>query len=262
MSIITRICLVVAILLGIASFILSGELKNDITNLEDAKIAIKKDADKAKAEAKTAVTEAAAKKKEADDATAKMAGLAVEITEKTAKVTTLQAQVDDLKKQLAAVPAATTPGTPANTAELNDLKTKLADAEKARDTAATQAKDAADKIKSLTDQVTAAETEKKVVNEKLKELDAQNRYLTGKDGVTLPEGLTGKVLYYDKTWNFTVLDIGKKKGVLPSGIMILHRGTDIVGKIRIATVDDDCCIADFLGDLKKKEPKAGDMAIP
>jgi cell shape-determining protein MreC len=78
----------------------------------------------------------------------------------------------------------------------------------------------------------------------------------------LPEGIAGKVLYYDKTWNFTVLDIGKKKGVLPSGVMILHRGTEVVGKVRIATVDDDCCIADFLGDLKKKEPKPGDMAIP
>ncbi|OHE82344.1 MAG: hypothetical protein A2107_02125 [Verrucomicrobia bacterium GWF2_62_7] len=108
----------------------------------------------------------------------------------------------------------------------------------------------------------AAEGEKKIISEKFKESDAKNRYYEGKEGVTLPEGLSGKVLYYDKTWNFTVLDIGKKKGVLPSGVMILHRGTDIIGKVRIATVDDDCSIADFMGDFKKKEPKAGDMAIP
>lgn len=262
MSIITRICLVVAILLGGVSIFLSGELKTDIKDLGEAKMAAKKEADKAKEEAKTASADAAAKKKEADDATAKVAGLTADVTEKTAKVTTLQTQVDDLNKKIAAMPAATASGPASNAAELNDLKTKLAAAEQARDAAAAQAKEATDKIKALGDQVTAAETEKKVVNEKLKELDAKNRYFEGRDGVTLPEGLTGKVLYYDKTWNFTVLDIGKKKGVLPSGVMILHRGTDIVGKIRIATVDDDCCIADFLGDLKKKEPKAGDMAIP
>ncbi|MCX7827360.1 MAG: hypothetical protein N2689_17655, partial [Verrucomicrobiae bacterium] len=81
-----------------------------------------------------------------------------------------------------------------------------------------------------------------------------------------PEGLTAKVLYYDKQWNFVVLDAGKKKGVVPNGKMILHRGTDIIGQIRIATVDDDCSIGDLLGGFKKmdpkKEPKPGDLAIP
>jgi len=253
--------LVVAILLGAASIFLSRELTTDIKNLGDAKIAAKKGEDKAKEEAKMALADAAAKKKEADDAAAKVAGLTANVTEQTAKVTTLQGQIDELKKQLAAMPAAAAGG-PSNTAELNDLKTKLAAAEQARDAAAQQAKEAADKIKALGDQVAAAEGEKKIISEKFKESDAKNRYYEGKEGVTLPEGLSGKVLYYDKTWNFTVLDIGKKKGVLPSGVMILHRGTDIVGKVRIATVDDDCCIADFMGVFKKKEPKAGDMAIP
>ncbi len=261
MSIITRVCLVVALLLGGASIWLGRELATDINERDNAKIAAKKEADKARAEMKTAQDEAAAKKKEADDATGKVAGLTTQVTEQTAKVTTLQGQVDELKKKI----ADTTPSTvamPGNAAELNDLKTKLAATEQARDAAAQQAKEAADKIKALTDQVAATDGEKKIINEKLKESNAKISYYEGKDGVTLPEGLSGKVLYYDKTWNFAVLDIGKKKGVLPSGIMILHRGTDIVGKVRIATVDDDCCVADFLGDLKKKEPKAGDMAIP
>ena len=260
MSIITRICLVVAILLGAASIFLSRELTADIKKLGVAKSEAKKGEDKAKEEAKTALADAAAKKKEADDAAAKVAGLTANVTEQTAKVTTLQGQVDELKKQLANMPAAA--AGPSNAAELNDLKAKLAAAEQARDAAAQQAKDVTDKIKALTDQVAAAEGEKKIISEKFKESDAKNRYYEGKEGVTLPEGLSGKVLYYDKTWNFTVLDIGKKKGVLPSGVMILHRGTDIIGKVRIATVDDDCSIADFMGDFKKKEPKAGDMAIP
>ncbi|MFA6560664.1 MAG: hypothetical protein WCV00_01990 [Verrucomicrobiia bacterium] len=260
MSIITRVCLVVALLLGGASIWLGRELATDIKERDNAKIAAKKDADKARADMKTAQDEAAAKKKEADDATGKVAGLTTQVTEQTAKVTTLQGQVDELKKKIAATPAAA--AGPGNAAELNDLKTKLAATEQARDAAALQAKESADKIKALTDQVAATDGEKKIINEKLKESNAKINYYEGKDGVTLPEGLSGKVLYYDKTWNFAVLDIGKKKGVLPSGIMIIHRGTDIVGKVRIATVDDDCCVADFLGDFKKKEPKPGDMAIP
>ena len=260
MSIITRICLVVALLLGGTSVLyLIPTLSADKKELGEAKIAARKDADKAKAELKAVQAEAVAHKKEADEAVAKVAGLTAQVTEQTAKVTTLQGQIDELKKAQANM---ATSAAPTNVAELNDLKAKLAAAEQARDAAVQQAKETTDKIKALTDQVAAAEGEKKVINEKLKESDAKNRYYEGKDGVTLPEGLTGKVLYYDKAWNFTVLDIGKKKGVLPSGIMILHRGTEIVGKVRVATVDDDCCIADFIGDVKKKEPKAGDMAIP
>jgi len=239
---------------------LSRVLTTDIKTLGDEKAVKIKEADKAKADLKVAQDDAAARKKEADDAVAKVTALTAQMTEKTAAFTTLQGDVQKLKDEITRLQSA--PPAPANTQELNDLKTKLADTEKARDTAAQQAKEASDKIKALTDQVAAAEGEKKIINEKLKESDAKNRYYEGKEGVSLPEGLTGKVLYYDKTWNFTVLDIGKKKGVLPSGVMILHRGTDIVGKVRIATVDDDCCIADFMGDIKKKEPKAGDVAIP
>ena len=262
MSIITRICLVVALLLGGASIWLGRELTTDIKDLNEAKVSAKKDADKAKADMKTAMDEAAAKKKEAEDATGKVAGLTAQVTENAAKVTALTGDIEKLKKELEEAKKTPAMAAPVNTAELDALKAKVAETEKARDDAAQKVKEATDKIKALTDQVAAAEGEKKVIGEKLKESSAKVSYYEGKDGATLPEGLSGKVLYYDKTWNFAVLDIGKKKGVLPSGVMIVHRGTDIVGKVRIATVDDDCCIADFLGDPKKKEPKPGDVAIP
>ncbi len=259
MLIITRVCLVLALVLGGASIYLSGELQKDKSKLlgdvGTAKKAVdkaRKDTEQARADLKAAQTEAQAKQAEAKVLTA-------QVTEAKATATTLQGQIDELKAKLA---GGTTAPPTANTQELDALKAKIASAEQARDAAIQQAKDAADKISALTAQVKAADDEKKVVNDKLKESDAKVRYYTGQEGVTLPEGLTGKVLYYDKTWNFVVLDIGKKKSVLPSGIMILHRGTEVVGKVRIATVDDDCCIADFMGDVKKKEPKPGDMAIP
>ncbi len=259
MSIITRVCLVLALVLGGISIWLSRELSADKKTLSDAASVAKKDCEQLKTAANTAKAEAQAKQKEVELAQAELKTFTAQLTESKANVTTLQGQIDELKKQIVAMPAAAGPG---NAQEVTDLKTKLAAAEQARDAAAQQVKDATDKMKALTDQVTAADGEKKLINEKLKESDAKLRYYEGKEGVTLPESLTGKVLYYDKTWNFVVLDVGKKKGVLPSGVMILHRGTDIVGKVRVATVDDDCCIADFMGDLKKREPKAGDMAIP
>ena len=259
MLIITRVCLVLALVLGGASIYLSGELQKDKSKLLGDVGTAKKAADKAKADLTAAKTEAQTKLKDVEQARAEAKLLAAQVTEAKATATTLQGQVDELKAKLASGPGAQPT---VNTGEMDALKAKITAAEQARDAAAQQAKDAQDKISALTAQVTAADGEKKVINEKLKESDAKVRYYENKEGVPLPDGLTGKVLYYDKTWNFTVLDIGKKKGVLPSGIMILHRGTEIVGKVRIATVDDDCCIADFMGDVKKKEPKPGDMAIP
>lgn len=261
MSIITRICLVVALLMGGVSIWLGQQLTAKVTRLDGDAKEFKKVADKATADMKTAQSDAAARKKEADDATTKLGGLTTQLTDQTKKSDDLQKEVDGLKKKLADMPAAPVTA-PNNQAEINDLKAKLAAAEQALAAATEKAKADADSIKALKDTNTKFETEQKIVAEKLKESNAKVSYYEGKDGVALPEGLSGKVLHFDKTWNFAVLDIGKKKGVLPSGIMILHRGTDIVGKVRIATVDDDCCVADFLGDLKKKEPKPGDTAIP
>jgi hypothetical protein len=235
-------------------------VKTDIKVVSEAKIEAKKEADKANAEKKIAQEDAAAKKKEAEDALAKVASLTTEISAQTNKVVALDAKIADLEKKLA--DAKNVQPAPVNTAEIEKLKAELATVQQARDASAQQAKEGADKIKALTDQVAAVEGEKKVIAEKLADVEAKHRVCEGKDGPPLPEGLSGKVLYYDKMWNFTVLDIGKKKGVLPSGVMIVHRGTDIVGKIRVVTVDNDCCIADFLGDPKKKEPKPGDTAIP
>ncbi len=259
MLIITRICLVLALVLGGASIYLGGQLQGDKRNLRDEITKAKTDVTKATAACKAAQADVQAKQKEAEQARAETKLLAGQVTEEKTKLTTALAQIEELNKRIAGMAQ---PAPVANTAELEAAKAKLAAAEQARDAALQQAKDAQDKIKALTDQVAGNDTVKKGLDDKIKELDAQVRYYTGKDGVALPDGLSGKVLYYDKTWNFTVLDIGKKKGVLPSGVMILHRGTEIVGKVRIATVDDDCCIADFLGDVKKKEPKPGDMAIP
>ena len=261
MSIITRICLIVALLVGGSSIWLGRELTTKVTKLgADIKSATdaKESADKAK---KAAEAEAAARKKEADDAAVKLTDANTQLDSQKKAAGKLQEEVDALKKKLAEMPAAQ-PVAPDRQREIDELKGKLTAAEQALAAATEKTKADADSIKALKDTNATIESEKKVIAEKLKESNAKVAYYEGKDGVALPEGLTGKVLFYDKTWNFAVLDIGKKKGVLPSGVMILHRGTDIVGKVRIATVDDDCCVADFLGDFKKKEPKPGDTAIP
>jgi uncharacterized protein HemX len=264
MSIITRVLLVLALVLGGVCIYFTGALKTD---KQDQRTKLATETDKAK-KAQEALKASEEQRKAKEDELAKAQGevkaAQQQLAETTGKVTTLQKEVDDLKAKMAAAPAA-----PAvDTTKIANLEKELADTKAKVAAAEDQVKKANDEVKAKSDQLTALSSERNVLNEKLAKTLKEIKWLKGEPDwpMPLPEGLTAKVLYYDKTWNFVVLDKGKKQGVVQNGKMILHRGTDILGQVRIATVDDDCCIGDLLGSFKKmdpkKEPKPGDLAIP
>ena len=64
--------------------------------------------------------------------------------------------------------------------------------------------------------------------------------------VTVRQGLSGRVLAYNPGWNFVVLSIGDKAG-LKSGVqMIVTRGNQAIGKVRVTSVEPNTAIADVL----------------
>ena len=263
MSIITRVLLVLACILGGASIYFCGKIKENKQELQANLVTAADKLNKSQAALKTAEEQRKAKEDETVKAQGELKAAQQLVAEATAKATTLQTRIDELEKAktMAAAPTSDLSKLANLQKELDDAKAKLTAAEQ-------QVKDANDQLKAKTDQLTALNSENKVINDKLKAAVSEIRVFKGEPNwaMPLPDGLTGKVLYYDKTWNFVVLDVGKKKGVVQNGKMILHRGTDVLGEVRIATVDDDCSIGDLLGNYKKldpkKEPKPGDLAIP
>ncbi|MDR3403624.1 MAG: hypothetical protein P4L99_14085 [Chthoniobacter sp.] len=205
--------------------------KGKIASAEAAAKMAKNDAEKAQKEAKDAVDKAtaaeqtaAAKTKEAEDASTKLKEAQAVVDSSTAKIADLE---DKLKK-------AGTGGIPQEAvdqlkAQIADLTTKsdnatkeLAEQKQMNDTLIAKGKDNEQKV---------AELQKK---EHLRDLN-----------MTKP-GLQGRILAVNSGWNFVVLSVGDKQGVMVNSSLIVVRGNEPIARLRITSVEPSTSIADVL----------------
>ncbi|MBI5397322.1 MAG: hypothetical protein HZA91_18645 [Verrucomicrobia bacterium] len=256
MSIIARICLVVALILGGASIFLSKKVDAQAATLRSNLTDTKAELSTTKKTLATTEGNLKAKQEELAKTEEEKKKTEQQLTEATANVTTLKTQLDETKKLADAGQAAIK--------EVENVRAKLAEAEQKCKDLDTQVKTKSEEAVKLNEQVTALKGANTSLAETSKALESDLKLARGQPGweMELPKDLTAKVLFYDKTWNFAVLDAGNKKGARKNGVLLLHRGTDVIGPVRISTVDDDACIGDFMGDFKKNPPQAGDTGIP
>ena len=123
--------------------------------------------------------------------------------------------------------------------ELADAKTALAEAQQVADT--------------LNDRVRVQE----------EQIATKTREVAAYRNVTVQQGLSGRILAYNPGWNFVVLSIGDKAG-LKSGVqMIVSRGNQMIGKVRVTSVEPNTAIADVLpGTVARGQSlQAGDSVI-
>lgn len=125
-------------------------------------------------------------------------------------------------------------------------------------------------VKTLQDQavkdketIGAMDTENKVLNGKVRKLETElAKYLDPENYVVpLPKGLAGNVLVVDPKWEFVLLDIGEKQGVLKDGIMLVHREGKLVGKVRIKTVMPERSIANIMPGWKVTDIQEKDKVL-
>ncbi len=155
------------------------------------------------------------------------------------------------------------------TGELADAKTKLTKAESDLALAETEKLANAEKITQLEAQVAAAAVAQVPVpteddKARIAELETLNAKL-GEDNKTLENklvasqkvareneakenltGLTGRVLAVNQAWNFVVLSLGNKKGIESNMEFLVKRGSTLIGKVRITTVEPATSIADII----------------
>jgi phage-related tail protein len=62
----------------------------------------------------------------------------------------------------------------------------------------------------------------------------------------MKKGLEGRVLAVNPAWNFVVLNLGDKNGVVSNAELLVKRGTQLVGKVRITSVEPSTSIADIV----------------
>jgi len=74
-------------------------------------------------------------------------------------------------------------------------------------------------------------------------------------------GLTGRVMFVNPEWNFVVLDIGRAEGLAAETEMHVHRNDQLVGKIRITSVEENSAIANIVKDWEQSPVQEGDNVL-
>ena len=118
-------------------------------------------------------------------------------------------------------------------------------------------------LKKSTDNIAALEDEKKILNRTIAELDNRLNLILGKEDyiVKLPPDTKGNVLVVDPKWNLVVLDLGSDKQMLEGGILMVHRNSKLVGKVRIREVMANRCVANVLPGWTLGDIEEGDQVI-
>jgi hypothetical protein len=207
---------------------LSGA-KGKIAAAEAAAKMAKNDAEKAQkgeadAVAKAAAAEqtAATKTKEADDASTKLKEAQAVVDSSTAKVTDLQKQLDDMKGKPAVPNGPTAEDLAKVQTDLQNATKELAEQKQMNETLIAKGKDNEQKVADLTKE--------------------KNQRILG----VAKAGLQGRILAVNSGWNFVVLSVGDKQGVMVNSSLIVVRGNDPIARLRITSVEPSTSIADVL----------------
>ena len=105
-------------------------------------------------------------------------------------------------------------------------------------------------------------TEKGILVTENAKLNNKIKSLLGEEYVVQePVGLKGKVIVADPKYDFVVLNIGTKQGVIPDGVLLVNRSGKLIAKVQIKTVDQDRCIANVVPGWKIEDVMEGDQVF-
>jgi vacuolar-type H+-ATPase subunit I/STV1 len=136
---------------------------------------------------------------------------------------------------------------------------------------------AQDDVRVIKNELKKIGSEKVKLESQIKNLEAKSEVELGKIVVSpeagqaaqaLPmkasgsaQGLEGKVLVLNKEYNFVVVNLGSKDGLVAGELFSVYRGETYLGDIKIEKVQDVMSAAGFVsGDLKNKV-KEGDRIV-
>ena len=87
---------------------------------------------------------------------------------------------------------------------------------------------------------------------KLKEQESQLAALKEREAKrrdkVMRTGLEGRILAVNSSWNFVVISLGDRNGVVNNAEMLIKRGSQLIGKVRITSVEPSTSIADIVAN--------------
>ena len=196
------------------------------------------------AEFTAAKTKATTAEQKANRAEAELAKVQNEKAELESKLQASDGQVADLQKRIA---DATVGGGAGNeSVSPDDIKAQLDETRTQLEAAEEEKKILAEKVKTAQGRISAMEKEKK----------------RRESGSNQP-GVHGVVLAVNQAYNFVVLGIGERQGVVPNSELLVVRNGALIGKIRISSVEPTTSIGDIISNSLARgvQVQPGDTVI-
>lgn len=157
-----------------------------------------------------------------------------ELAAATEKATTLESELSTAKSE-----------SEAKDTEIADLKAQL---EGGTQTAATT--DSGVDAKALETELEETKTLLAAAQDRNTGLEAQISELRRKEEARqksqMRQGIQGTILAVNQAWNFVVLSIGDRQGVVNNAEMLVQRGGQLIGRVRVTSVEPSTSIADVI----------------
>ena len=176
----------------------------------------------------TAQSKAKAAEAKASSAEAGLTKAQNEKAEIEARLEASEGQIADLQKRVADATVAGVPGAPEGVSP-NELKAMLDQTKEQLEAAEQEKSLLADELKAAQNRLAAIEAEKK----------------RRESGANAP-GVHGTILAVNQAYNFVVLSMGDRQGVVPNAELLVMRRGALIGKIRISSVEPTTSIGDII----------------
>lgn len=132
--------------------------------------------------------------------------------------------------------------------EVANLKTNIDDLEG-------QIADKQELIAQHEDSIQGLKRENKELWAKTPEGRKFSQQAAGKD----MQDIKGSIIAVNSEWNFVVLDLGSDIGMKSGVDAIVHRADQLVGKVKISSVDEKSCVANIIPEWMELDIQKGDQ---
>lgn len=241
----TKLLLIVTIVLSVGAAAL-GYLNRDVLmQTRDTLATTQTDLATRTSELETANKDIEAKKgeiatltTEKETLTADLGKTKTELTKTKDDLTTAQTKITETETNLTTAQAKITEQETA----IKDLEQKVADAQNGP-APAQQTNEWEARAKELEQLNVKLEEERSSLKASVAEFKAKEE---ARQKVMLRPGLQGTILAVNQAWNFVVLSLGDRQGVVPNAELLVQRGGQMLGKVRVTSVEPSTSIADIL----------------
>jgi len=226
-------------------------IQDDLKKSKNTLTATQADLSKTKGTLKTTEEALVAAKATIEDREKDLAQKKVDLDKVTADLATAAQKAKDLEERIAKIDPNTSPE------EVGKKIEELAASKKQLETDVARLTTEVAEQKALFE---GAQAEKKTAEEKLK--GSERTVAEYKQGYVRP-GVSGTILAYNPGWNFVVLSIGDKHGLKSGAQMVVRRGGQMIGKVKVTSVEPSTSIADIVpGSIPKgMSVQPGDSVI-